>query len=85
LVEVADEFIRTRLGGLRSDVLMADYRIAGLWSVRDPGHPDQGSLAERPPRPAASAIRRHRLSDWRDVSTGRAGTDDSDLVRRPSS
>jgi hypothetical protein len=48
LVEVADEFIRGRLGGLRSDVLMADYRIAGLWSVRDAGHPDQGSLAERP-------------------------------------
>lgn len=46
-VEAADEYIRTRLNGLRADVLLADYRIAGLWSVLEPGHPNQGSLAER--------------------------------------
>jgi serine phosphatase RsbU (regulator of sigma subunit) len=47
LVEVVDEFLRTRLGARRGDVLLADYRIAGLWSVLHPGHPSQGSLAER--------------------------------------
>ncbi|MEV7228737.1 MULTISPECIES: PP2C family protein-serine/threonine phosphatase [Polymorphospora] len=46
LVEVADGFIRTRLGGARTDVLVADYRISGLWPVLGESHPAHGPLAE---------------------------------------
>ncbi|GIF77377.1 PP2C family protein-serine/threonine phosphatase [Asanoa siamensis] len=47
LVEVVDHHVRSELGGLRADVLLADYRIAGLWPVLRPGDPTQGLLAER--------------------------------------
>ncbi|TYB94335.1 serine/threonine-protein phosphatase [Micromonospora sp. WP24] len=36
LVEAADQAIRTVLGASRTEVLIADYRINGLWPVLDP-------------------------------------------------
>ncbi|WBB80785.1 PP2C family protein-serine/threonine phosphatase [Micromonospora sp. WMMD882] len=36
LVEVADRAIRSATGAVRTDVFVADYRIAGLWPVLDP-------------------------------------------------
>jgi serine phosphatase RsbU (regulator of sigma subunit) len=47
LVEVVDHHVRSELGGLRADVLLADYRIAGLWPVLRPGDPTAGLLAEQ--------------------------------------
>jgi len=47
LVEVVDHHVRSDLGGLRADVLLADYRIAGLWPVLRPDDPTQGLLAEQ--------------------------------------
>jgi serine phosphatase RsbU (regulator of sigma subunit) len=47
LVEVIDHHVRSDLGGLRADVLLADYRIAGLWPVLRPDDPTQGLLAEQ--------------------------------------
>ncbi len=35
LVEVVDRTIRAELGATRTDVLIADYRLDGLWPVRD--------------------------------------------------
>lgn len=47
LVEVVDRHVRTQLGGLRADALVADYRITGLWPVLRPDDPTAGLLAER--------------------------------------
>ncbi|MEV0718295.1 PP2C family protein-serine/threonine phosphatase [Asanoa sp. NPDC050611] len=47
LVEVVDHHVRSELGGLRADVLLADYRITGLWPVLRPGDPTAGLLAEQ--------------------------------------
>ncbi|GAA1894651.1 PP2C family protein-serine/threonine phosphatase [Asanoa iriomotensis] len=47
LVEVVDHHVRAELGGLRADVLLADYRIAGLWPVLRPDDPTAGLLAEQ--------------------------------------
>ncbi|MDG4824211.1 PP2C family protein-serine/threonine phosphatase [Asanoa sp. WMMD1127] len=47
LVEVVDHHVRSELGGLRADVLLADYRITGLWPVLRPDDPTAGLLAEQ--------------------------------------
>jgi serine phosphatase RsbU (regulator of sigma subunit) len=47
LVEVVDHHVRSELAGLRADVLLADYRIAGLWPVLRPDDPAEGLLAEQ--------------------------------------
>ncbi|MEV1144671.1 PP2C family protein-serine/threonine phosphatase [Micromonospora sp. NPDC049799] len=47
VAEAADRAIRSVLGALRTDVFLADYRIAGLWPVLDGDLPDSGSLAFR--------------------------------------
>ncbi|MFG1882484.1 PP2C family protein-serine/threonine phosphatase [Micromonospora sp. NPDC049102] len=44
LAEAADRAIRAALGALRTDVFVADYRISGLWPVRDPDLPAAGAL-----------------------------------------
>ncbi|TDC83750.1 serine/threonine-protein phosphatase, partial [Micromonospora sp. KC606] len=45
LVEAADRVLRSLLDASRVDVLLADYRISGLWPVLDPKLPDAGFLA----------------------------------------
>ena len=50
LVEVVDGFLRSHLGARHGDVLMADYRIAGLCSV---GRPDPDGEDGAPGREAA--------------------------------
>ncbi|WDZ83177.1 PP2C family protein-serine/threonine phosphatase [Micromonospora cathayae] len=48
LVEVADRAIRAATGAARTDVFIADYRIAGLWPVLDEQHADPVSpVAQR--------------------------------------
>lgn len=45
LVEVADRALRAATGARRTDVFIADYRIAGLWPVLDPELSAAGFLA----------------------------------------
>ncbi|MEH0938540.1 PP2C family protein-serine/threonine phosphatase [Micromonospora psammae] len=45
LVEAVDRYLRSTLGASRVEVLLADYRIAGLLPVLDPELPDAGFLA----------------------------------------
>ncbi|RKN41387.1 PP2C family protein-serine/threonine phosphatase [Micromonospora endolithica] len=47
VAEAADRAIRSVLGALRTEVFLADYRITGLWPVRDGGLPDDVLLACR--------------------------------------
>ncbi|NJP33996.1 PP2C family protein-serine/threonine phosphatase [Micromonospora thermarum] len=42
LVEAADRTIRSGLGATRTEVLIADYRLGGLWPVGDADRPDGG-------------------------------------------
>ncbi|ASW55122.1 PP2C family protein-serine/threonine phosphatase [Plantactinospora sp. KBS50] len=46
-VEAMAEYLRTRLGVVGTDVLLADYRIAGLWAVLHPSPAQEVSLAGR--------------------------------------
>jgi serine phosphatase RsbU (regulator of sigma subunit) len=46
LVNTAAAFVASRHPGCRIDVLLADYRIAGLWPVLSETHVSEGSLAE---------------------------------------
>ncbi|SNT25967.1 Serine phosphatase RsbU, regulator of sigma subunit [Asanoa hainanensis] len=63
LVEVVDHHVRSELGGLRADVLLADYRIAGLWPVLRPDDPTQGLLAEQNIAARCYARQEHRVED----------------------
>jgi serine phosphatase RsbU (regulator of sigma subunit) len=45
LAEVADRALRAALGATRTEVLLADYRISGLWPVLDPTQQDAGALS----------------------------------------
>jgi serine phosphatase RsbU (regulator of sigma subunit) len=47
LVEVVEEHIKAYYGGYRADVLLADYRISGLWPVLHGAHSVAGSLSDR--------------------------------------
>jgi serine phosphatase RsbU (regulator of sigma subunit) len=50
LAEVADRAVRAATGALRTEVFVADYRIAGLWPVLDADRPDRGA----PPGPGSA-------------------------------
>jgi serine phosphatase RsbU (regulator of sigma subunit) len=63
LVEVVDHHVRAELGGLRADVLLADYRIAGLWPVLRPDDPTQGLLAEQTIAARCYARQEHLVDD----------------------
>ncbi len=47
LVDVAATYVEDHFNGCRLDVLLADYRISGLWPVLRDKHVSAGSLNER--------------------------------------
>jgi serine phosphatase RsbU (regulator of sigma subunit) len=46
VVNVAEEYVKTYHGGRRVEVLLADYRVAGLWPVLRSDHDTAGPLAD---------------------------------------
>lgn len=47
LAEVVEAYVTAHLGGSAVEVLIADYRIAGLWPVLRSEHATAGALADR--------------------------------------
>jgi serine phosphatase RsbU (regulator of sigma subunit) len=47
LAEVAEEYLTTQYGGRGAELLLADYRISGLWPVLREGDTMAGSLTDR--------------------------------------
>jgi serine phosphatase RsbU (regulator of sigma subunit) len=72
LADIADRYVRQQIKAIRVEMLLADYRIDGLWPVLDADHDVAGSLGDPTVAARVFASQRPLIEELPDGSAVRA-------------